>query len=136
MRKFRDIPIKNKLSAIILLTSGILLLLASGALITSEWFGLRRSMVADLFVLADLVGMNSTAGLNFDDSISVEENIAALKANEHIILTYVFTPNGQLFATYVRDKGEKNAAGLTPNIEDELQSTIAPSLASLEKNEQ
>ena len=128
MRKFRDIPIKNKLSAIILLTSGILLLLASGALITSEWFGLRRSMVADLFVLADLVGMNSTAGLSFDDSITVEENIAALKANEHIILTYVFTPDGQLFATYVRDKGEKNAAGLTPNIEDELQSAIAPDL--------
>ncbi|RKZ51725.1 MAG: hypothetical protein DRR00_10785 [Candidatus Parabeggiatoa sp. nov. 3] len=128
MRKFRDIPIKNKLSAIILLTSGILLLLTSGALITSEWFGLRRNMIADLFVLADLVGINSKAGLSFDDSITVEENIAALKANEHIILTYVFTPDGQLFAAYVRDKGEKNAVGLTPNLEDELQSAIAPDL--------
>jgi len=134
MRKFRDIPIKNKLSAIILLTSGILLLLASGALITSEWFGLRRNMVADLFVLADLVGMSSTSGLLFDDGLAAKDNIAALEANKHIIYAYIFKPNGQLFATYIRKSKEKNAADLTPNREDELQNVITPDLMRENQN--
>jgi signal transduction histidine kinase/CheY-like chemotaxis protein len=117
MRKFRDIPIKNKLSAIILLTSGILLLLSSGALITSEWFGLRRNMIDDLFVLADLVAMNSTGGLSFNDELSVKENIAALEANKHIIYAYIFTPDGKMFATYIRNN--KKEAELTPGEEQE-----------------
>ncbi len=104
MIKFSDRPIKDKLSAIILLTSAILLLLTSSALVISELLIFRRTMVDDLFVFADLVGMNSTAGLSFNDNISVEENIGVLKANSHIILAHVFTPDGRLFASYFRDK--------------------------------
>ena len=103
MRKFRDIPIKNKLSTIILLTSSILLLLTSSALVTSELIVFRQTMVADLFTLADMLGVNSTAGLSFDDSVTVEEDISALKTNSHIILAHVFTPNGKIFASYSRN---------------------------------
>jgi signal transduction histidine kinase len=59
--------------------------------------------------------VNSTGGLSFDDSISVEENIMALKANPHIILTYVFTPDGHKFASYFRDEKVQEAAqSITP----------------------
>jgi signal transduction histidine kinase/CheY-like chemotaxis protein len=103
MRQFRDSSIKNKLTAIILLTSGILLLLTSSALVTREWFVFRQTMVDDLFVFADLVGINSAAGLSFDHNPSVEENIAALKANKRIILTHVFK-KGKIIASYFRDQ--------------------------------
>jgi len=119
MRKFRDIPIKNKLSAIILLTSGILLLLTSSALVTSELLVFRQTMVADLFTLADMVGVNSTAGLAFDDRVSVEKNIAALKANSHIILAHVFTPDGAIFTSYFRNtKQPKLTPNSLPNLTD------------------
>jgi signal transduction histidine kinase/CheY-like chemotaxis protein/Asp-tRNA(Asn)/Glu-tRNA(Gln) amidotransferase C subunit len=103
MATFSKISIKNKLRIIILLTSGIMLLLASTALVTSELFTFHRQMIKDLFVLGDLVGFNSSAGLIFKDSTTVEENIAALETNKHIILTHIFDKNGTLFASYFRE---------------------------------
>jgi signal transduction histidine kinase/CheY-like chemotaxis protein len=60
-------------------------------------------MVSDLFVLADLVGINSTAGLKFNISETAEENIAALKANKHIIVAHIYSKDGTLFASYFRE---------------------------------
>ncbi|MFK5970107.1 MAG: ATP-binding protein [Candidatus Marithrix sp.] len=106
MRKFRDIPIKSKLTTIILITSGILLLLTSSALVTSEIIVFRQTMVADLFTLADMLGVNSVAGLSFDNSFTVKEDISALKTNPHIIQAHVFTATGKIFASYSRNPGQ------------------------------
>jgi len=103
MRILSNISIKNKLRIIIILTSTIVLFLALTAFMMDEFFNFRRQMVNDLFVLADLVGINSSAGLLFDDSFTTEENIAGLKANKHIILTHIFSKKGNLFASYFRE---------------------------------
>lgn len=104
MPRFRDISLKNKLRLIILLTSGILLLLVSSAFVTSELLIFRRSMAAELLTLADLMGMNSTATITFDDQFTAEENMASLRAKPHIILAHVFLENESLFASYFRDE--------------------------------
>lgn len=103
MRAFRDIPIKNKLRFLILLTSGIALLLAGSAFIANEMFTFRQTMVADLFTLSDLVGMNSTAGLLFNDEKAINENLASLRAKKNILLAHIFTPDGRIFASYYRE---------------------------------
>jgi signal transduction histidine kinase/response regulator RpfG family c-di-GMP phosphodiesterase len=103
MRILSNISIKNKLRIIIILTSAIVLFLALTAFMMDEFFNFRRQMVNDLFVLADLVGINSSAGLLFDDSFTTEENIVALKAHKHIILTHIFSKEGNLFASYFRE---------------------------------
>ncbi len=84
-----------------------MLLLASAAFVTNDLFSFRRNMVADLFIFADLVGINSTAGLIFKDNLTTEENIAALKAHSHITLTYIFSKNGKLFASYCKENIKK-----------------------------
>ena len=84
-----------------------MLLLASAAFVTNDLFSFRRNMVADLFIFADLVGINSTAGLIFKDNFTTEENIAALKAHSHITLTYIFSKNGKLFASYCKENIKK-----------------------------
>jgi signal transduction histidine kinase/DNA-binding response OmpR family regulator len=61
-------------------------------------------MVADLFTLAELVGINSTGTLLFGDRKAATENLAALKAKSHIILTHLFSHEGEIFASYFRDK--------------------------------
>jgi signal transduction histidine kinase/response regulator RpfG family c-di-GMP phosphodiesterase len=109
MRTFHNLSIKNKLRLIILLTSGIVLLLAATASVTNELLTFRRNMVTDLFILADLVGINSAAGLMFDNPETSKENIAALKANPHIILTHIFDKKGTLFASYFREGVDQNA---------------------------
>ncbi len=103
MHLLNPISIKNKLQFIIIITSAIVLLLASTAFIVNDLFTFRRQMVADLFVLAELVGINSTAGLMFNNSHTAEENIVALKANKHIIVTKIYSKDGTLFASYFRE---------------------------------
>jgi hypothetical protein len=103
-----NISIKNKLSFIILGTSGIVLLLASITVVIGDLLTFRRQMVADLFVLADMVGKNSMAGLIFNDSLTVEENIAGLKANSHIGLVHIFAGDGTKFVSYVSEELQPN----------------------------
>ncbi|WP_353571034.1 ATP-binding protein [Candidatus Albibeggiatoa sp. nov. BB20] len=102
MRAFRDISIKSKLSTIILATSAIVLLLASSAFVTNELFSLRRTIVADLFTVADIIGLNSSGALLFYDASSAEENLTALTAKPHILRAHLFTKDGTLFASYFR----------------------------------
>jgi len=112
MRNFSNnisnISIKNKLSFIILGTSGIVLLLASITVVIGDLLTFRHQMVADLFVLADMVGTNSMAGLIFNDSMTVEENIAGLKANSHIVLVHIFAGDGTKFVSYVSEELQPN----------------------------
>ena len=101
-----NLSIKNKLRFIILGTSAIVLLLASITVVIGDLITFRRQMVADLFVLADMVGTNSIAGLIFNDSITVEENIVGLKANSHIVLVHIFAADGTKFVSYVNEKSQ------------------------------
>ncbi len=103
MRTFYDTSIKNKLNIVIIVTSGTILLLASVAFAINDIITFRRNMTTDLFTLADLVGINSRAGLLFNNSRTTQKNIAALKANPHIILTHIFSKNGKNFASYFRE---------------------------------
>jgi len=101
MRIFRDIPIKRKLTAIIMLTSGIVLLLASAAFVTSDIVSFRRRMAEKLSTLAEVIGTNSAAALTFKDKQAAEETLSALTAEPHILIGYIFTRGGAVFAKYV-----------------------------------
>ncbi len=103
MRQFRDVSITHKLRLMILFTSGFVLFLASLAFITNEVYSFKRGMVADLVTLADIVATNSSAGLLFNDSKVLSENIHALKAKSNIITTIIFNAEGKHFAQHVRD---------------------------------
>jgi len=104
MLGFRDSSIRNKLTTIIMLTSAVVLLLASLAFVGHELSAFRRSMENDLLTMADLVNINSSAGLLFGDSRTVQENINALKAKSNIQSAHIFTRNGLLFASYFRNQ--------------------------------
>jgi len=103
MLTFRDISIKNKLKVVILFTNAVVLSLASFAFVVHDLTAFKQTMTQDLFTLAELVGINSTAGLIFRNNSTTKENISALKANRHIILTHVFSNKGKVFASYYRE---------------------------------
>lgn len=109
MRIFDNSSLKNKLRIIIILTSGIVLLLASTAFVTNDILTFRRNMVTDLFVLADLVGITNRPGLLFEDDFAVVENIQALKANKHIIYAKIFNKRHKLFVSYFKEDVDKTS---------------------------
>jgi len=113
MPTFRDFSIENKLKIVIIFTSSIILLLVGVTFVVSDMITSRRSMVIDLFTLANLVGINSTAGLLFDNNETTEQNLAALKDNPHIIFTRVFSTDGNPFAYYFRDGRKDDLAAST-----------------------
>jgi PAS domain S-box-containing protein len=101
MRILRNMHLKPKLTAVIMVTTGIALLLASAAFVISEIISFRREMVENLSTLAEVIGTNSTAALTFKDKKAAQETLSALKAEPNVMRGYIFTRGGEVFAKYV-----------------------------------
>jgi PAS domain S-box-containing protein len=117
MRPFQDLPIKRKLTLIILLTSVLALLLASGVIAAYDFITFRLEMVNDLRALARIVADNSTAALTFDDQQAARGTLESLKSKPHIVSACLLTRDGKAFATYVRD--DAKGKFLPPELEGE-----------------
>src|ERR1043165_2695252 len=102
MQLFRKASIKRKQTLLILLTAGAALLLACFAFATYEIAIFRTTMVRNLTTLAEIIGNNTTAALDFNDAKNAEETLSALKAEPGIIGAGVYNKDGQIFATYDR----------------------------------
>ena len=117
MQAFRDIPIRRKLTVIILVTASIALLLASAGFIAYDQFSVRREMTRDLRTVAEIVGANSAAALLFNDQIAATETLSALSAKSHIVCACIYSSDGVPFAKYMR--GRPNGDFAPPEVEDD-----------------
>jgi PAS domain S-box-containing protein len=102
MRPFRDLPIKRKLTLIIMVTSGTALLLTCGLFVTYELRRLRDEMQQRLSMLAGVVGANSTAALAFKDHQAADETLSNLGSQPRIVCAAIYGGDGTLFAGYRR----------------------------------
>ena len=102
MTPLRDTPIKGKLTAITMLTSGVALLLACVAFVTYELTAFRTNTVDELSTTAAIVGDNSGAALAFDDPASARQTLRSLNVHPHIVGAALYDRNGKLFASYDR----------------------------------
>jgi PAS domain S-box-containing protein len=102
MSPFRDTPIKQKLLAIMMVTTIAALLLAGAGIVIADSIFFRGYMRRDLATLAQIVGDNTTASLAFDEAKSARETLAALKARPHLIAACIYRVDGSLLARYLR----------------------------------
>src|SRR5437879_2562625 len=102
MRKFQDLPIKRKLTWIIMLASVVALFLACAAFASYEVLALRRSMVRTLFSLADVIGDNAYSSLLFNDQKTAADILSSLNTDAHIVGACIYDRNGASFAKYSR----------------------------------
>ena len=105
MRSYRNLPIKWKLTLIIVVNSVIALGLASAAFIAYESVQMPKETAADLATLAAMTAAHSTAPLSFEDRHSAEETLRALRAESHILEACIFDRAGRVFAGYMRGGG-------------------------------
>jgi len=103
MRWLRDMPIRGKVTMVIMLTSTAGLLFACAAFVHHERASSRDGMVRNLTVLADVLGQNSTAALKFDDQKAGEDILRALQIKPQIVAACLYTKDAQRFAEYVRE---------------------------------
>src|SRR6185503_9619062 len=94
--------IRVKLMMLVMITSGAALFLACLAFVVNDIFSYREVMLQDLSTRAQIIGNNSTAALTFGDAKPVDEIMAALSADPHLVAACVFNSTGDTFAQYRR----------------------------------
>jgi signal transduction histidine kinase/CheY-like chemotaxis protein len=106
---YRNLPIKHKLQRIIMVTVAIALVLACAAILAYDQVASRNSLSNDLGVLAEVFGSNSTAALSFSDQKAAQELLSGLKAMPSIEAAFIYTADGQVFASYYREHAQSGS---------------------------
>src|SRR5215472_5264069 len=99
----QDYSISKKLTWMNVAVSGAALLLACGAFIAYDVISMRRGMVENISMQAQIAGYNSVTALLFDDSASANNTLSGLSPATNLISAGIYTLNGQLFAAFRRD---------------------------------
>lgn len=99
-RSIRDWPIKRKLTAILLVISGLVLLLTSAAFVTYEVVTFRQTLRTHLATRSRILAANSTAALAFANQADATELLDALKYDPHMIAGALYGQDGRVLATY------------------------------------
>jgi len=95
---FDRLSIRQKLTAMMMLISGVVLGLASVAFVTWDFYRFRADMQADLTMQAQLVLDNAVAAVTFDDPDAADESLAMLETHPHTRVACLYLPSGRLFA--------------------------------------
>jgi signal transduction histidine kinase len=96
----RDWPIKQKLTAMLVLISGLVLLLTSAAFAGYQYWSLRQATRDALSVRGRIIAANSTASLAFSNDADARELLSALRADQHIVAAVLYDKGGHVFAAY------------------------------------
>jgi PAS domain S-box-containing protein len=102
MRFFPNMSIRRKQMLVIMLTSTVALLLACAIFVTHDVVTARKEMVNNVSVLAEAVGNNCSATIEFDDPKTAEDTLAALRAEPGIVYACIYSSKGKSFAVYSR----------------------------------
>lgn len=101
MKQFlRDLPVRHKLTAIVMVTSLIVLTISYVFFIANFWFSSREQLVGSVHTLTKAVSINTTAALVFDDELTAAELLRTLSANKDIEYAVLRNVKGDVFAEY------------------------------------
>jgi len=105
MLGFRHLSIRGKLLALIMAVTSVALVLASAAFLFYDAYMFRQSLIHEYETVASVLGSNSTASLTFHDPESAHDILSSLRAEAElrVVSACIYTPAGQVFATYHRD---------------------------------
>jgi signal transduction histidine kinase/ActR/RegA family two-component response regulator len=115
MSWFQNLPIKPKLTLVILLTCSVTLLLACGVLAAYELYDFREAMVRDTTVLADAIAENVRAAMAFQDENAAHDTLLALQSEPDVVLAGLYSPKGTRFAEYSRNGKSQPVVQLSPD---------------------
>jgi signal transduction histidine kinase len=102
-RSLRDWPIKRKLTAILLLVSGLVLLLTSIAFVTYQVATIRETTRIHLSTRARILAANATGALAFANEADARELLSALRFDPRMAAAALYDGSGRLFAKYPAD---------------------------------
>jgi signal transduction histidine kinase len=99
-RLLQRLPIRHKLVAMLMLTSTIVLLLASIGYLANDYYRTRDDLISDFRTQVDLVIENVVAAVQYHDQSSARATLATLAADPHLRVVCLYGESGSLFARY------------------------------------
>jgi PAS domain S-box-containing protein len=102
MRLLYYMSIKRKQMLIIMLTSTAALLLACAIFVGDDVINFRKGIVKNVSALAEAIGNNCSATIEYNDPGTAEDTLRALRAEPSIVSACVYTRKGSVFASYHR----------------------------------
>ena len=96
----RDWPIQQKLTAMLVLISGLVLLLTTAAFAGYQYWSLRQRTIDALSLRARIIAANSTASLAFANEADARELLSALRVDPHMVAAVLYDKRGHVFAAY------------------------------------
>lgn len=112
----RNLSIKRKLTLIAMLTSSIALVLSSASFLIYDLISFRHLLSQDLMTQAEIIGYSSAAAMAFRDESAATVALSALKAKEDVVAAILHSPDGEVFAHYIR--GDAPPASLPASPKD------------------
>ncbi|MCP4700174.1 MAG: response regulator [Gammaproteobacteria bacterium] len=97
---FADISITRKLIIIIMLANAVALIAAAVFFAANEVNSLRKGMVRDYKILAEVTAANSQPALQFLDDEQASRNLQFLAVKHHITAAVMYDKNNKEFARY------------------------------------
>jgi two-component system sensor histidine kinase/response regulator len=97
-----EFSLRQRLLLLTMVTSGVGVLLGCIGFLAYDMHVAREQKVEELRSTADLIGMNSTAALEFGDTLAGEKLLAALSTRPRMRVGVLYRPDGSRLAAYVR----------------------------------
>ena len=116
MNKFRDIPIKRKITLLIMAINSTILLLVCTAFFVYELVAFQRQLKNDLSTLAEIIEPSCIAALEFQIPEEARQTLAALRLEPHIVHASIVQNDRKIFTAYNR-VGEFGDSSAMPNVD-------------------
>jgi len=101
MRLLHNLSIKNKLRAIIIVVSMVILILSISISAVLDIMSYKERLRSNLDTFASLIAINAAGALLFGDPATSYENLAQLQVKESIISAQIFDVSKNLFSDYI-----------------------------------
>jgi signal transduction histidine kinase/ActR/RegA family two-component response regulator/HAMP domain-containing protein len=108
MTWLHNLPLKQKLTLVILLTCSVAVLLACAVLAAYQLLDARRELVRDTSVLTGVLAKNTQAALAFGDENAAVQTLRALQAEPDVVAARLYNSAGAPFADYERSGARIN----------------------------
>jgi two-component system sensor histidine kinase/response regulator len=107
MKWFNNTSIRDKLILIMTLTAMLALFLATSAVVINEYFTKKNDIENQLVLIADIIALNSSASLTFNDVKSAQEILNGMRNQPSLLSAHLYDKAGTAFAAY---QSPKNSA--------------------------
>jgi len=100
MLKLQNLTIKQKLTAIIMIPSAAIMLLAITALVVREQIESRHLLVKNTLTHAEMLADNCKASIAFEHKQDAEQTLSTLRAQDSIVFACIYDKHGLVFTEY------------------------------------